>query len=287
MGPKEGLLVAGTRLSADRFGLDYDLLTPEEIRKRYPVFKPRETTVGVFEPRAGLLLPEECVMAHLEVATENGADLHVTESVNEWRPDGDGVYLKTSLDEYRVSRLVLTPGAWLGHFVPNLELPLSVERQVLYWFEPGESPEAFGIDRLPIFAWEYAPQALFYGFPNLGRGVKVALHHQGIVTDPETIDRSVSLEETLGMQQLLETTMPSLSGNPIRTEVCMYTNTPDEHFLIDFHPELPQVLIVSCCSGHGFKFAAVIGEIIADLLTTGESAFDLSPFAMTRLVEKD
>lgn len=284
LGVDTGTLIAGTRLSADRHGLPYEMYTAREIEDQFPVLAPDDNTVGLWESRAGILLPERCVEVHLRLAESHGAALHVNEPVIEWRPDGGGVRLKTNKGEYQASQIVLTPGAWLGAFLPDLALPLTVERQVLYWFEPAERADLFELNTLPIFAWEYARDRLFYGFPNLGSGVKVALHHQGELTDVDSIERSVSDEEIEGLMVLLGATIPSLAGQLLKTEVCMYTNTPDEHFIVDFHPELPQVLIVSACSGHGFKFSAVMGEIIADLLIERKSSFDLAPFRVGRLL---
>jgi sarcosine oxidase len=284
LGLDTGTLIAGTRLSADRHGLPYEMYTAREIEDQFPVLAPDDNTVGLWESRAGILLPERCVEVQLRLAEDRGAALRVNEPVIQWRPDGDGVHIKSSNGEYSASQIVLTPGAWLGGFLPDLPLPLTVERQVLYWFEPADRGDLFELNTLPIFAWEYGRERLFYGFPNLGNGVKVALHHQGELTDIDNIDRSVSQEEIGGMMVLLEETIPSLAGQLLRTEVCMYTNTPDEHFIVDFHPDLPQVLIVSACSGHGFKFSAVMGEIIADLLIDRKSQFDLTPFRIGRLL---
>jgi sarcosine oxidase len=285
LGASNGTLVAGTRLSADRHKLDYDILTAKQIRKHYEAFEPDGSTVGLWEPRAGILLPERCLEAHLGLARDLGADLHFNEPVTEWKPDGNGIVVKTGAGEYCASQLVLTPGPWVKLFVPDLALPLTIERQVLYWFEPADNREAFELERLPVFAWEYLPDQMFYGFPNLGDGVKAALHHQGVLTDVDSIDHNVGPEETEAMRFVLAPTMPSLSGPLLRTEVCMYTNTPDEHFLIDFHPDLSQVLIASACSGHGFKFSAVIGEIVSDLLIERKSKFDISAFRISRLLD--
>ncbi len=287
IGPAAGVLVAGTRLSADRYGLDYDMLSAGEVRKRYPALQPSDDVVAIHEPRAGILYPELCVEAHLGLASRHGAELHFDEPITEWKPKGDGVQVKTDHATYTASQLLLAPGAWVSVFVPDLELPLTVERQVLYWFEPRADPGAFELGRLPVFAWEYKEEAIFYGFPNLGNGVKVALHHQGVATDVESIDRTVGVLETESMGLLVSLLVPNLAGPLLRSEVCMYTNTPDEHFIIDFHPELPQVLIVSACSGHGFKFAAVVGEISADLLIEGKTSFDLTPFKLERLTKKE
>jgi sarcosine oxidase len=282
LGPDQGTLIGGTRLSADRHGLAYDMLTAKEVEERFPVLRPIDSVVGLWEPRSGILLPENCVETHLRLAEQHGAELHLSDPVMEWKPDRKGVRVKTRHGEYRASQIVMAPGAWLNHFLPDLALPLTIERQVLYWFEPRERRELFGLDALPFFAWEYMPESLFYCIPDLGDGVKVALHHQGEVTDIENLDRHVHPEETEGMRYILNAGIPELAGPLLKTEVCMYTNTPDEHFVVDFHPELSQVLIVSACSGHGFKFAAVMGEIIADLLIDRTSAFDLSPFSIAR-----
>lgn len=284
LGLDTGTLIAGTRLSADRHGLPYEMYAAAEIEDQFPVLAPDDNTVGLWESRAGILLPERCVEVHLRLAEKNGAAVHVNEPVLQWRPDGSGVHIKTNQGEYRASHIVLTPGAWLGGFLPDLALPLTVERQVLYWFEPAERGDLFELNTLPIFAWEYGRDRLFYGFPNLGSGVKVALHHQGQITDIDSIERSVSEEEIQGMIVLLDATIPSLAGRLLKTEVCMYTNTPDEHFIVDFHPDLSQVLIVSACSGHGFKFSAVVGEIVADMLIEGKTGFDLAPFRIRRLL---
>ncbi len=287
IGPAQGMLVGGTRLSADRYGLDYEMLTADEVRQRYPVLRPADGTVAVYEPRAGILFPEKCVEAHLGLASRHGAELHFDETVTGWKPKRKGVEITTERGKYVASRLVLTPGAWMNRLLPDLQLPLTVERQVIYWFEPIAGHEAFELGRLPVYAWEYEDEALFYGFPNLGDGVKIALHHQGVVTDVDSIDRTVDETEVGAMRALVSGFIPDLAGALLRSEVCMYTNTPDEHFIIDFHPELPQVLIVSPCSGHGFKFAAVIGEITADLLIEGKTEFDLAPFRLDRFSEKE
>ncbi len=285
LGPRDGMLVAGTRLSADRHKLDYEMLSAKQLRKHYPVLEPADPIVGIWEPRAGILRPEKCVEAHLALAQSHGAELHFNEPVTEWKPSGGGVSLKTHVGQYDASQLVLTPGPWMSQFLPDLGLPLTIERQVLYWFDPTEERELFELDRLPVFAWEYMAGQLFYGFPNLGHGVKVALHHHGQITEVESLDREVNPEEAEAMTFIVQAALPKLAGPLLQTRVCMYTNTPDEHFVIDFHPDLRQVLIVSACSGHGFKFSAVVGEIVSDLLVEGRSAFDLSPFRISRLLE--
>lgn len=283
-GPDNGTLIAGTRLSADRHGVRYEIYEADEIREQFPMFDPNDDTVALYEPRSGILLPEPCVTAHLTLAEKHGAEIHLEEPVVEWKPDKGGVRIKTSAGEYHAAQMVLTPGAWLRQFLPDLRLPLTVERQVIHWFEPLERPDLFALNTLPVFAWEYEPEALFYGFPILSEGVKVGLHHQGILIDPDELDREVEPEEVEGMRMILEGTIPVVAGKLLRSEVCMYTNTPDENFLIDFHPDLPQVLIVSACSGHGFKYASVIGETVAELAVDRKATIDLTPFRIARML---
>jgi len=161
--------------------------------------------------------------------------------------------------------------------LPDLPLQLKVERQVLYWFA-ARNPEVFRPDKCPIHLWEFAPHRFFYGFPDLGTGVKLALHHEGEATTADSVRREVTDEEIAAMRAAVQPFFPHLGSEVLKTVVCIYTNTRDEHFLIDSHPTHPQVLIVSPCSGHGFKFSSAIGEVVRDLVVSGKSRFDLSLF---------
>jgi glycine/D-amino acid oxidase-like deaminating enzyme len=179
----------------------------------------------------------------------------------------------------------LSAGAWNRSMVRDLELPLAVERQAVFWLDPERGRSHYDIGRLPIYAYEYRAGNICYGFPRLPRGVKASVMHAGeIVSDPDNLNRTVADAEVNSLRAALEPILPTLAAAPVReSDVCLFTNTPDHDFIIDFHPFLPQVLISSPCSGHGFKFSSAIGEIQADLLTTGKSAFDLSPFRIGRL----
>ncbi len=282
IGVPDGVLVAGARRSAEAHHLPHEILSASAVRDRFPAFRPTEEMVAVWEPRAGILFPEACIEAHLELASARGAELRFEEPVRAWEPDGDGVRVWTSRDAYRGGRLLLSVGAWATQLLQDLELPLTVERQTLFWFRPRAHPERFGPDRCPIYIWEYEPDRFFYGFPDLGTGVKTARHHEGEITDPDTVRREVASEEAEAIRTLLGRYLPGADGLLLDSEVCLYTNTPDGHFLIDAHPAYPQVCIASPCSGHGFKFASAIGEILADLLLDGRSRFDLSPFRLDR-----
>lgn len=283
IGHPDGVLVTGAQHSAQVHHLPHEVLTATEVRRRFPAFHPADEMVAVWEPRAGILFAEACIEAHLEMARRHGAVLQFEEPVTRWEVDTEGIQVITPKGRYQARWLLLTAGAWISRLVPDLALPLTVERQVLFWFELAAHSEHFEPNRCPIYMWEYAADRFFYGFPNLGEGVKVARHHEGEATDPDSVRREVGPEEVEAMRALLRRFLPDVVGPLRATAVCLYTNTPDYHFLIDAHPAYPQVLIVSPCSGHGFKFAGAIGEILAELLTEGRTSFDLGFFRLERL----
>jgi sarcosine oxidase len=162
--------------------------------------------------------------------------------------------------------------------VPDLHLPLTVERQVQFWFEPPQPADAFAPERCPVHLWELDDGRYFYGFPELGHGVKLAMHHGGESTDPDRVRREVGDDEVAAVRELVRRHVPAADGPLREAVVCLYTNTPDGHFWIDAHPTHARVLVASACSGHGFKFASALGEILADLVTRGATSFDLTPF---------
>jgi len=276
IGPPNGVVVRGARHSAELHELVHEYLSADEIHARFPALKPGKGMTGVLEPRAGILFPELCVGAHLKSAERAGATLLCDRQVVCWEPAGDGVRVRTMDAEYHAAQLVLSAGSWVSKLVPDLELPLTVERQTLFWFTPRE-PDVWSAERCPVHLWEYRGDKFFYGFPDLGHGVKLARHHEGKAVDPDTVARETTLHEADGLRRV---TRPFVSplGACVHKTVCLYTNTPDGHFLIDRHPAYPQVLLVSPCSGHGFKFSAAIGEIVSDLVRLGRSQFDLSLF---------
>jgi sarcosine oxidase len=193
------------------------------------------------------------------------------------------VQVTTARGTATARRLVLAAGAWMRELLPELALPLTVERMVLYWFRPPRATDLFTAQRFPIFICEYTPGRVWYGLPDVGDGVKVALHHDGEPTDPDTVRRDVRPDEVTYIRALLRTFLPAADGELVDTAVCLYTNTPDECFLIDTHPAHSEVVIASPCSGHGFKFSSAIGELLADLALAGTTSFDLTPFRLARL----
>lgn len=282
IGPPAGIVVGGARASAIEHGLEFEEITAGELRRRFPGFEPPAEVVGIWEPDAGILDPETAIEAQLELARRSGAELRRNEPVLSWKEWPGGVEVTTPRGTYAADQLVIAAGPWLRRLVPDLEVPLEVERVVVFWFLPARATDLFSPERFPIFIWEHAPGLAWYGFPDTGAGVKVGLHYQGEAADPETVERAVAPGEVERVRALLREWMPAADG-PVRdASVCMYTNTPDRHFLIDRHPGHPRVLMASPCSGHGFKFASAIGEVVADLVERGESRFDLAPFRLAR-----
>ncbi|HEY3214973.1 MAG TPA: N-methyl-L-tryptophan oxidase [Candidatus Eisenbacteria bacterium] len=280
VGPPDGVVVGGAKASADTHRLPYEWLEAAALRRRFPALTPDDDTVAVWEPRAGALFPEACVRAHLALAADFGADLRMDEAVLSWRPDGGGYEVTTSRGRHRASRLVLAANAWLPRLLPGVSLPLTVTRQPLFWFANHDPIERLAPGRLPVYIWERGPDLFFYGFPAFDGELKVARHMGGRASDPDAIDRTVGEEESGPHRAFLDACIPGASGAFRRGVVCMYANTPDGHFVIDRHPEHAEVLILSACSGHGFKFSCAIGEIAAQLLLEGDTPHDLGLFRL-------
>jgi sarcosine oxidase len=270
---------AGALLAAREWSLPHEVLDASQVRRRFPSFTPGPDVVGLYEARAGFTRPEDTVAANLALADAAGADLRFETPVAEWTAadGGDGVSVRTADGIYHASRLVVCPGPWAPSLLADLDVPLRVERQVMYWFDADTS--AFGGN--PIFIWEAEDGVQFYGFPAIdgpGGGVKTAFHNTGgVACDPDTIDRIVHPREVAAIQSYLAPRVPGL-GDLVRSATCMYTNTPDHHFVLTVHPEHPQVSVACGCSGHGFKFTPVIGEILADLAIDGSTAHPIGLF---------
>lgn len=288
IGPRDGEIVTGALRSAAEFGIPHDVFSAADVRARYPAFHLERGEVAVLDRRAGYLDPDACNAAHLRVAGEAGATLRFNDAVRSWVASGDGVRVETMGGEtYVGGHLVLCVGARMRELLPDLALPLVVERQLLFWLEPDAADVRFDSASFPIYLYEYdeaGGRRWCYGFPRRPRGIKAAVMHQGeVVADPDQVRRSVADAEVAPLRRALSTLLPDLARAPVReSAVCLFTNTPDQHFVIGVHPAHPRVVVSSACSGHGFKFASAIGEIQADLVTAGRSRFDLSPFSTGR-----
>ncbi|MDQ6770941.1 MAG: N-methyl-L-tryptophan oxidase [Gemmatimonadota bacterium] len=286
IGPADGMVVSGTLRSVAEHDLPHELLSADATRERFPAFDLPDDLVAVFDPRAGFLDPEACNRAHVAVARRAGAEARFNEPALRWSPDGAGVRVTTPSGTYLADRLVLAGGAWNAELLGGLRLPLTVERQSVFWFAPENQNDVYDSARFPIYAYEYKPGSICYGFPQLPRGIKASVMHGGEISQhPDAVRRTIEEREVEVLRVALRPVLPGLARAPVlESGVCIFTNTPDHDFVVDFHPEYPQVLVSSACSGHGFKFASALGEAQADLLTDGRAKFDLSAFRIDRWV---
>ncbi len=270
-GPDTGEVIAGTREAASLHQLPLEELNYDTAQRRYPAFNFREGDTILNEAQGGYLRVEACVAAHLAQARHHGATLHEMEPVSDWNRDGAGVRVTTDRAVYRAARLILCAGSWTGPLLASLALPLEVRRVVTAWF-PTENP-AFTLEKgCPVFAFQ-TPDGFYYGFPELDtRGVKLACHAPGLpVADPATVDRHVTAVDVAPLQAFARQYLQGIASAPSDSTVCLYTMSPDGHFIIDRHPEQEQVTFAAGFSGHGFKFCPAIGQILADLSITGKS----------------
>lgn len=282
VGPPDGEVVAGALASARQHGFPHQALDRNEVTSRFPALRLEAGHVAVHEDAAGILVPEACVAAHLEMAARHGAELRTGEKVDGWRAArGGGVVVSATSGVETAERLVVAAGAWSGEVIVS-PVPLQVERQFVAWLRPTDRPELFHPDRLPWFYAERGEEPALYGIPDLaGDGVKVAFDHGGAAVSPDDVP-GVSQDEMDALVSAATRYLPCLRGAAGVGKTCLYTNTPDGHFVIGQHPDSPDVVLVTGFSGHGFKFCPVIGEVVADLVTGGDAGFDVSDFSPSR-----
>jgi len=288
--PPQGQLVLRSAEAARQFNLPHEMLSAAELIRRWPVFRVASDTTALLEHNAGYLVPELCIERQLVQASRAGAELHFDEPVLEWSASPQGaITVRTPRGRYSAGHLVITAGPWVPQVLSEMQLPLQVTRQVLYWFAPRDKPELFREGNLPIYLIESNDHPrILYGFPLIGpdtEGIKVAVHGSSDVCTPETVRREILPEDERSIRERLEHTIPLLAGRLLRAETCLYTMTPDEHFVLGAHPHFPAVTIAAGFSGHGFKFAPLIGEILADLAATGQSRQDLAMFSPARFAK--
>jgi sarcosine oxidase len=286
LGSRNSAVVTGSLRSAEQHGIAHEFLDAGAIRKRYPAFAPSDSHCAVFELQAGYLRPEEAVLAHLKLASAAGADLRFEEPVVRWEATAQsGIRVTTGRGAYEADRLILSPGAWAADLIAELGVPLQVRRHAMCWFAPLQDFDLFAPHRFPVYVWETTPDRVFYGFPAIEGhegGVKAAVHSGGDACTPATIDRNVTPEDVEEIRSYLSLHIPSLNGSLIKSSVCMYTLTPDEHFILSLHPKHPQVAVACGFSGHGFKFTSVVGEILADLSMNGTSSHPIEFLSPSR-----
>ncbi len=282
-GPEDSFVFKGSWESCKLHDLPHEVLTGAELRRRYPGYHLPPDHLALLQPEGGFLAPERCIVSYVTAAQSLGAEIHAHEQVLEWSALEGGVRVRTDRGLYEADKLVVSAGAWNGQLLDVVDGLAVAERQVLAWLQPTR-PEYFRRESFPVFN-VLVEEGRFYGFPiHSVPGFKFGkYHHFEEKTDPDMLERSVNYRDEGVLRQFAERYFPDGCGPTMDLQVCMFTNTEDKHFVIDVHPDYEQVVLASPCSGHGFKFASVIGEIMADLAEKGMTRHDISMFGLERL----
>ncbi len=277
-------IVTDALASVKEHDLQYEYLNSREINSYFSCFNLPDEAVAVYEPTAGFLHPEDCINAHLEGAQKRGAVLHFREPVLNWSVEGGEVSVKTAHGDYVARKLIMATGAWSGQLLADLNLPLSVMRVYNVFFDP-QNPLPYSPENCPVYIWDFG-EGIYYGIPVLpGQGMKFGRHDTGKYCSPYTVKRYVKPREIEALTEEIERYMPGSATNIRSSKICMYTMTPDKHFIVDFHPEYPEVLIAAGFSGHGFKFSSALGEVLKDLALTGQTDQDIGFLSANRFSE--
>jgi sarcosine oxidase len=281
-GPAGGSVFEGALKSSELHGLPHEVMDGAELHRRFPGYRlPREMRC-LYQPDGGFLLPERCNVAHAALAHTHGAEVHCREPVLQWGATGGRVWVRTTRGRYEAGRLVVCAGPWATRLIPELDGLAVPERQVLAWLQPAR-PEYFQPDAFPVFNLE-AEEGRYYGFPSfLVPGFKFGkYHHRGEVVDPDGARREPEPEDEDLLRAFARRYFPDGAGPALMLKACLFTNSPDRHFILDRHPDHPEVAIAAGFSGHGYKFCSVIGEIMADLARDGRTRHDIEFFRLTR-----
>ncbi len=284
LGRPDSDVISGVRQSAQQYGLSIDVLDGREIARRFP-FQFGDDMLGVLEHQGGFLYVEACVRAHIEAALQCGATIHAEEPALSWNASPSGVRVTTAKGEYQAAKLVITAGPWAGQLLARFGANLRVMRQTQLWFGTRDD-RAFQRDRFPVYIGE-VPEGHFYGFPVIdGFGHKLARHYGAPeLLSPDQIDRQPRPDDELPVRDFLRKYLPLVDGPVRRAQVCTYTLSPDRHFIMDVHPDHPNVSFAAGFSGHGFKFASVVGEIMADLAEKGRTDLPTGKFRLDRFAK--
>jgi monomeric sarcosine oxidase len=271
IGSPNGEVVPGVLRSAQEHNLKIERFSANEVTRRFPGFELPESMTAVFEQQAGYLSVEACVLAYAREAQKLGAKINSDETVMSWKATSKGVTVTTDHHTYEAERLIITPGAWASDLLRNIGIKFTVRRKSLFWYEAPAIYQATA--GCPVFLFE-TPSGIFYGYPQIDAwGLKIAEHTGGqSVVDPLTVDRNINDEDRARIESFLSNHLPGVTRTLRKHVVCLYTMSPDSHFVLDRHPHYPQVAFVAGLSGHGFKFASVLGEILADLTCNGRTS---------------
>jgi sarcosine oxidase len=270
---------------AREHGIPHEVLDADQLRERFPQFQFRDDERGCLEHTAGFVHPEACIATQLKMAARLGAEIHTDEQLMAWCGGENSVEVRTDRGNYNAARVILTAGAWLPKFVPEVARVTRVFRQVLFWFQPDGPHELFTPERLPVYI--RVPDSgtnMFYGFPAIdgpGGGLKIAGEQFDCTTDPDAMRTELSAEEIAAMHAVASPHL-RITSRCVRSVACKYTVTPDFHFIIDRAPSSERVWFASACSGHGFKHSAAVGEALAEMVIGSPTNFDLSAFRLSR-----
>lgn len=281
LGNTNSKVIAGAITSAAKHSLPFEYLSSSALRKNFPALKVESHTVAVWEKEAGILFPEKCITALLKLCGKQNTPLFFGEKVLSIIQHKDYNIVATDKNTFHTRKIILSTGAWLNKLLPDYQLPLEVERRTVHWFGTRTNTSYFFPDKLPVYIWEYAPSRMLYGFPDIGNGIKIGSTLKGMITEPDELDREVKQEEIAIAAKLLSQYFNATPFH-LKSEVCMYTNTPDEHFILDKYPGNRNIILASPCSGHGFKFASIVGKILSDMALDNQQDFDIEIFGIKR-----
>jgi sarcosine oxidase len=281
-GPVDGSIFPGALRSSELHGLEHEVMNGTELRRRFPGYRLPASTRCLYQPDGGFLHPERCNLAHVGQALNRGAEIRCREPVLEWGRSEGHVWIRTTMGRYEAGKVVVAGGAWAGKLIPHLDGLAVPERQVLGWFQPAR-PEYFRPGAFPVFNLE-VEEGRFYGLPSfLIPGFKLGkYHHLGEIVDADQPSRPPDAEDEQLLRAFARRYFPDGAGATVMLKTCLFTNSPDEHFIVDLHPEHPEVVLAAGFSGHGYKFCSVIGEIMADLVQRGETAHNIALFRLSR-----
>jgi len=283
-GAPDSATIRGSLETCRQFGLEHEALNARSLQERFPGYRLPDGLTAVLQPDGGFLVPERCIVNYVRAAQALGAEVRTRERVIEWNPSGGGVEVRTERESYRARRLVITAGPWASQLCSVLETLAIPERQVVLWTQPTR-PELFHLGSFPVFNLE-APEGRFYGCPVYGvLGFKIGkYHHRRENVDPDGVDREIHPEDEAVLREGIRRFFPDADGPALAMKTCMFTNSPDEHFILDRHPDAENVYFAAGFSGHGFKFASVVGEIMTDLALDGGTRYadEIDMFRLAR-----
>ena len=283
----DGKYLSDAKKSAKKYDIPIKEFSSKEIKEKYNILNPPNNFKGLLENRSGAVFPEKAISNFLSKSINNGSSHNYNEKVIGWEKQSKVYKVETDKNNYFAEKLIFSSGAWIKNLVPSLKLPVKIERQVLFWFDPIKDKDKFHYSNMPNTGWDLDNGMEFYTQPNIeNKGFKVAMHHNGKFISENDLNRESNADDLSIVKNFLEEYIPSANGKLIDSRVCVYTNTPDLDFIIDFYPNDENLIICSPCSGHGFKFTPAIGEICSELVINNGTNYDLSEFSIKRLMKQ-